>query len=126
MITKINIISVASIITATVLSTFLFQHFGLFDRIESASFDHRAGMFRSEATIHPDVVVVLIDEDSLQYMDDIVGRWPWPRSTYRDLIEFFALADAQTFALDILFTEQQDASAGNVNDRDQLKMPNLG
>ncbi len=117
MIKKSKIISVAAVIILTLLSTFLLQTFGFFDRIESASFDHRVGLYRSETKLHPDVVVVLIDEESLQYMDDIVGRWPWPRATYRELLDFFALADAQAFALDILFVEQQDADADNENDR---------
>ncbi len=115
--TKSKIISAIAIIIATVASTFLLQSFGFFDRVESASFDHRVGLFRSDTNMHPDVAVVLIDEESLQYMDDIVGRWPWPRASYRELLDFFALAGAQAFALDILFVEQQDADADNDNDR---------
>ncbi len=114
---KSKIISVVAIISATLLTTILFQSVGLFSRIESASFDHRVGLFRSDSKIHADVVVILIDEESLRYMDDIVGRWPWPRATYGEFLDFFALAGAQAFALDILFTEQQDAAADNENDR---------
>jgi len=46
-----------------------------------------------------------------------LGRWPWPRSAYRDLLDFFALAGAQAFAFDILFTEQQDVDKNNPSDQ---------
>jgi len=97
-------------------ATITLQSLGLFSRIESASFDHRVGLFRSDQSIHEDVVVILIDEESLQVMADELGRWPWPRAAYRDLLDFFALAGAQAFAFDILFTEQQDADSNNYND----------
>ncbi len=115
--TTSKIISVATTIVVTLLTTLFLLLFGFFTRIESSSFDHRVEMFRSDKSIHSDVIVILIDEESLQHMDDFVGRWPWPRATYRELLDFFALADAQAFALDILFAEQQDAEANNENDR---------
>jgi len=52
-------------------------------------------------------VVVLIDEASLQSMEPLVGRWPWPRSLYSELIEFFQNAGAKSILFDILFTEPQ-------------------
>jgi len=85
--------------------------------MESASFDHRVGLFRSEQHIHDDVVVILIDEESLEFMTGELGRWPWPRAAYRDLLEFFALAGAQAFAFDILFSERQVAGEISHDDR---------
>ena len=110
-------ISAALIIITTLVTTGLLQSLDFFSRIESATFDHRIGLFRSEKHIHEDVVVILIDEESLQSMDGELGRWPWPRAAYVDLLDFFALAGAQAFAFDILFAEQQDADKDNYNDR---------
>ncbi len=93
--------------------TLLLQYFGTFSRIELASFDHRIDVFRADASIHDDIVIVLIDEDSLQRLSSKLGRFPWPRSAYADVIEFFALAGAQTVAFDILFTEQQHSGEFN-------------
>jgi adenylate cyclase len=108
---------IGSIILAATLTTISLQSLGLFSRIESASFDHRVSLFRSDQRIHEDVVVILIDEESLQSMSNELGRWPWPRAAYRDLLDFFALAGAQAFAFDILFAEQQDADKNNDSDR---------
>ena len=101
----------------TLLTTVFLQSLDFFSRIESATFDHRVGLFRVDKFIHENVVVILIDEKSLQSMDDELGRWPWPRSAYVDLLDYFALAGAQAFAFDILFTEQQDADKDNYDDQ---------
>ncbi|MFT5505221.1 MAG: adenylate cyclase [Gammaproteobacteria bacterium] len=105
-----------AIVLVAVLTTMAFQALHVFTRLESASFDHRVSFTRSSATIHDDVVIVLIDDSSLQKMSGQLGRFPWPRSAYREIIDFFALAGAQTLAFDILFTEQQDAGKSNEND----------
>lgn len=107
------------ILTATiaVLVTLLLQSLGVFSRIESASFDHRVGVFRTDKAIHDDIVIVLIDENSLQRLSAKLGRFPWPESVYGDVIDFFALAGAQTVAFDILFTEQQLADSLNKDDQ---------
>jgi adenylate cyclase len=101
----------------TLLTTVFLQSLDFFSRIESATFDHRVGLFRADQVIHENVVVILIDEKSLQSMDDELGRWPWPRSAYVDLLDYFALAGAQAFAFDILFTEQQDTDKDNYDDQ---------
>lgn len=92
---------------SSILLTLLLDWSGYFTRLELTSFDHRARLFRVDKAIHDDVVVVLIDEQSLQQMQRRFGRWPWPRSAYSDILEFFTLAKAQTVAFDILFSEQQ-------------------
>ncbi len=109
--------SIGTIILASALTTITLQSLGLFSRIESTSFDHRVGLFRSEQRIHDDVVVILIDEESLAFMASELGRWPWPRAAYRELLEFFALAGAQAFAFDILFSERQVAGEISHDDR---------
>ena len=106
--------SATLIIIASVLATLLLHSIDFFSRVEFATFDHRVGLFRSDKKIHEDVVVVLIDEESLQSMAGELGRWPWPRAAYVDLLEYFALAGAQALAFDILFTEQQDVGNDNV------------
>lgn len=85
--------------------------FHFFDRLEWITFDKRSALFRSEVRAHPDVAVILIDEASLKAMDPVVGRWPWPRSVYADLMEFLVLGEARAIAFDILFTETEGTGA---------------
>ena len=93
----------------SILLTLLLEWMGAFTRLELSSFDHRAQLFRFDKKLHEDVVVLLIDEQSLQQMQQRFGRWPWPRSAYGDLLEFFTRAKVQSVAFDILFSEQQAA-----------------
>jgi len=110
-------ISVGFIVTTTLLITLSLQSWGVFSRIELASFDHRVELFRSDREINENVVIVLIDDVSLQELNQDYGRWPWPRAIYAELIDFFALAGAQGLAFDILFSEQQDVELTDGNDQ---------
>jgi adenylate cyclase len=57
----------------------------------------------------PDIVLVDIDEKSLAEMEKEargVGRWPWPRVVYADLIEGLAAQKPLAIVFDILFVEK--------------------
>lgn len=110
-------VAIGLIVLLSVVTTLLLQSLSTFSRIEAASFDQRVSLFRSQTAIHEDVVIVLIDEYSLQTMAEELGRWPWPRRVYSDLLDYFAFANAQTLAFDVLFSEQQDVDSDQSNDR---------
>lgn len=86
---------------------------GALQRAEYISHDQRMAWSRAGSVLHPAVAVVLIDEASLQALDPLVGRYPWPRAVYADLIDFFMLAGARAVVFDILFTERE----GEAGDR---------
>jgi len=50
-----------------------------------------------------DIVIVKIDQPSLDYMKDLSSTWPWPREIYSYLFEYLSQADAVFF--DVLTTE---------------------
>lgn len=51
----------------------------------------------------PEIVLVVIDDASLQFMERKVGRWPWPRSLISQLVR--ASDSAEALGIDILFLE---------------------
>jgi adenylate cyclase len=51
------------------------------------------------------VVIVDIDQKSLEEMNDEAGSWPWPRSVHGELIEQIAAQQPEAIAFDILFNE---------------------
>jgi adenylate cyclase len=51
------------------------------------------------------VVIVDIDQKSLEEMNDDAGSWPWPRSVHGELIEYLAARQPKAIAFDILFNE---------------------
>jgi adenylate cyclase len=91
-------------------------------RLEWMTFDARAGLFRQDSEAAPNVVVVLIDEPSLQALNPLMGRFPWPRSVYADLLDFLALGQPRAVVFDLLFSERQwapgeDPSVLNAHDK---------
>ena len=51
------------------------------------------------------VVIIDIDQKSLEELNDEAGSWPWPRSVHGELIEQIARQHPQAIAFDILFNE---------------------
>lgn len=95
---------------------------GLLERLEWQSYDWRVAHYRAEKTADPRIAVVLIDDASLKAMNDVAGRWPWPRSVYADLLEYFGYAAPQSVSFDITFTEKQGfgfKGEGLLNPHDQ-------
>jgi adenylate cyclase len=62
--------------------------------------------FRMRQTV-PDssVVIVTVDEESI----DRYGRWPWPRATLLKLLEAVTADEPAVVALDIVFSEKENA-----------------
>ncbi len=53
-----------------------------------------------------DIVIVAIDDDSLQQL----GRWPWPRSTHAQLIDVLNEDGANIISLDIILAEADQSN----------------
>lgn len=88
---------ICAFVTAFVLTGYAF-HF--FDSLENKSIDFRFKQ-RGARAVDPRIVVVVIDEPSIQE----VGRWPWPRKIHGQLLERLYAAGASVVAIDSLFTE---------------------
>ena len=50
--------------------------------IELKTLDFRFRAFPSPQRARTDIVVIVIDEESVQKLQSILGRWPWPRDAY--------------------------------------------
>ena len=53
----------------------------------------------------PDIVLVTIDDASLNRLAPVLGRFPWPRGVYAELIELLSQFDPKAIVLDVLLTE---------------------
>ena len=78
-------------------------------RLDDLLFDARAAWAARTPwprTIPPpqDILLVDIDEASLEALDDYVGQWPWPRIVHARLVEFASAA--RVIGFDILFLGQ--------------------
>ncbi len=72
--------------------------------------DQRGGdlMLKLDAARRPvsdRVVIVDIDQRSLEMMNEMAGSWPWPRSVHGELIDHIAGQGPRGIAFDVLFNE---------------------
>src|SRR6478609_822663 len=51
------------------------------------------------------VVIVDIDQRSLELMNGMAGSWPWPRSVHGELIDYIEAQNPRAIAFDVLFNE---------------------
>ena len=52
-----------------------------------------------------DIVIIDIDEPSLASMNNVAGRWPWPRSIHGELLEGIRKQSPKAIVFDIWFAE---------------------
>jgi len=65
------------------------------------------------------IVIIAIDDSSLQAEVENLGMWPWPREIHARLIDFLKLGEAKIIAFDILFLEPDRHNP--INDRELAK-----
>jgi eukaryotic-like serine/threonine-protein kinase len=75
------------------------------DPIEMKSFDLRARLAAPDSR-NPDIELVVITDDDLSEL----GRFPWSRDIIARCIHNLSLAGARVIALDILFSEPEEAA----------------
>jgi adenylate cyclase len=111
----IIIAAIASIAVVAVHSLEFLQ------RNEWIAYDQFVAAMRRDTPAPEEVVVILVDDASLQFMDPLVGRWPWPRSVFGDVIDYIAMGDPQSIIFDVLFVERQlESSASSLNNDQRL------
>ncbi|MBC8424347.1 adenylate/guanylate cyclase domain-containing protein [bacterium] len=90
---------------ATVLSLLLWST-GALEGWERTTWDWRARLFAKPGPATDQVVLVLLDQPSLDWASEQLGLpWPWPREVYGPVLDFCARGGARATAFDVLYTE---------------------
>lgn len=82
------------------LSIFFLKYLHFVDFRELDAVDLRL-LLRGGQKAHPDLVLVEIDDKSLE----VVGKWPWSRRQHAEMIELLDRFDPKLVFYDVLFTE---------------------
>lgn len=99
-------VRVVLIVAATTVLTLGLDWMGLFRRPENMLYDSRMVATAADHRPSDEIVLVLLDQDSLDWAQRELGwSWPWPRSAYGDIVSYFSLGGAASLAFDVLFTE---------------------
>nr|WP_253677814.1 CHASE2 domain-containing protein [Treponema sp. OMZ 788] len=94
----------------------LFTYLGIFRQAEYFFYDDRMKKTASYFSPSDEIVLVLVDQKSLNYAASERGwKWPWPREAYAEITDFFSAGGAKSVAFDMLFTEP--SSYGEADDK---------
>jgi adenylate cyclase len=104
---KINKKIMALIITVLVFLTVTILHLlNVFIFFEYKSYDLRVKLMAKQSRPSDDIIVVLLDQHSLDWAQQERGwGWPWPRQAYAEIIDYMNLSGAKSLAFDVLFSE---------------------
>jgi adenylate cyclase len=72
--------------------------------VEYRTLDWRFRHFSDPARRDPRIVLVMLDQASLDHFEKDGVYWPWPRSLYGAALEYFKAAGAKAVVFDLLFT----------------------
>lgn len=89
---------------------------GVLDIVELSFYDWRMRLAATNPPdVHPDIVLVELNDTTIRDLDTAFGRWPWPRAAFSLVIDFLNRAPAKVIAVDFAFTE-----------RDRVKLYQIG
>lgn len=90
------------------LITLFFSYFKWLDRYDLQVLDFKISN-QDETSLkgHDDIVMLFVDEASLSALSNTLGRWPWDRKIWSEVIEFLNMFEVEHIIFDILFTETQ-------------------
>jgi adenylate cyclase len=72
---------------------------------EARSYDLRAGWVADPSAADGSIVLITIDEGSIETNREELGRWPWDREAYDPLLRYAGAGGARAIVFDIAFPE---------------------
>ncbi len=82
------------------------------ERLENTAFDQRARWTAKPEKADPRIVIIDIDNASFDELQDKLGRWPWPRQVWTEIVRYVNKGQPAAIVFDAAFTgEQKEAPA---------------
>ncbi|MFC1549440.1 CHASE2 domain-containing protein [Nitrospirota bacterium] len=79
---------------------------GVLEPLELKSLDHRFVRYADRLTPSDDIVIVTIDQNSIDYMkNELHILWKWPRDVYAYTIDYLTHSGARAVLLDLAFQD---------------------
>lgn len=78
---------------------------GILEPFELKAYDGLCRMGLAEKEAPADIVLVAVDQGSLDAAREAGVNWPWPRQMYAPIVQYATLGGARAVAFDILYTE---------------------
>ncbi|MDR2897417.1 MAG: adenylate/guanylate cyclase domain-containing protein, partial [Spirochaetaceae bacterium] len=101
---KITKIGVVSLLVFAVVAALEWGQ--VFSYLEYKAYDARVLLFAKTTRPSDDIVLILLDQNSLDWAQQTRGwGWPWPRSAYGEITRFLQAGGAKSVVFDVMFTE---------------------
>jgi adenylate cyclase len=104
---------VVGVSALVILLTLLLRLTPAMEVAEAKSYDLRTGWLADPSHADSSIVIIAIDENSLDVYGDEYGRWPWPREPMGYLHWYAAAAGARAVVFDIQFPEPDRYAEGD-------------
>jgi adenylate cyclase len=78
--------------------------------LENGTHDVRARWAAQPAKSDPRVVIIDIDNASFSLLQEKLGRWPWPRNVWTEVIRYVSRGEPAAIAVDIVFGGEDKAN----------------
>ena len=105
---KRTFILAAAVGLAVVLACEALLFTGGFEFLENRSFDLRVRLLPPPEPPPADIVIVDIDNPSFAALSEAVGRWPWTRLLWTDLVKFIQQGRPRAIVFDAVFSGRED------------------
>ncbi|MDR1248350.1 MAG: adenylate/guanylate cyclase domain-containing protein [Treponema sp.] len=95
------------IILSIFLVMFLADFSGVFNFLEMKTYDFRVRVFADTYRTSDEIIVVLLDQSSIDWaaQDERKWSWPWPRRAYAEMVDYMNAGGAAAVAFDVIFSE---------------------
>jgi len=80
------------------------SHVNIIADLENRILDHRFSNWSGDMKPDSNIVIISIDDGSLDFFAQNGISWPWPRSFYAHLVQYLSEAEIQGVVFDMLFT----------------------
>lgn len=88
------------------VAAFIFERAAFVETLEKKTVDYRFQLVAGAGQASDRIVIAEIDDFSLRRLENVFGRWPWPREVHADFLRFMDRAGASVVVFDVLFTER--------------------
>ncbi|MBS1839401.1 MAG: adenylate/guanylate cyclase domain-containing protein [Acidobacteria bacterium] len=75
--------------------------------MENRAFDERARWSARPEKADPRIVIIDIDNASFDELQDKLGRWPWPRQVWTEIVRYVSKGQPAAIVFDAAFTGEQ-------------------
>lgn len=88
---------------------------GILFAFELKSYDLRQNINLKQKLVNPNIVILAIDDNSLEILEKKYGSWPWNRQAYVDAINTLNKLGARQIILDLMFVSRSQNTPSDYN-----------